>query len=349
MNKNKFGIITIITIVIALSILILSKTSILANLDLAYNGINEKNIETIIDDIESGENILIFDNTTRTDLNYFIDRIYDSPDLFWLSMRYTSISIGNVSILHIEDKYDSISDKKEFVETKLNEIIKSIVTDNMSNYEKTLKIHDWICDNITYGEIKNDGDQEIYGALSTYTARCAGYAKLFTCLLDKVGIESYVISGDAIDSNGDTIAHAWNLVNIDGKNYYFDITWNDHDTKNGTTYYWFAVKEDEFKNKHFPNDGYDWISDNNDEDNYYIKNNMYLSKYNYMNIVNQIQKQGKTFTIKCKNKEVLNQTMKALGNKDELQKIMRATGITYIEEIIYEEEPSVNCLKVTIK
>ena len=104
--------------------MILSKTSILANLDLAYNGINEKNIETIIDDIESGENILIFDNTTRTDLNYFIDRIYDSPDLFWLSMRYTSISIGNVSILHIEDKYDSISDKKEFVETKLNEIIK---------------------------------------------------------------------------------------------------------------------------------------------------------------------------------------------------------------------------------
>lgn len=348
MNKGKFGIITIITLFFALSLLIVSKTNILSNLGLAYDGINHDNIENVINDIENGHNTLIFDNTSRAELNYFIDYIYDSPDLFWISMRYTSLSLGNVSVLSINNKYDDVESKKQFIENELDKIIKNVIKDGMSDFDKTLAIHDWICDNITYGELNNDGDQEIYGSLKYKKSRCAGYAKLFTSLLEKVGIDSDVISGDAIDKDGNTIAHAWNIVTLDGCKYYFDVTWNDHDTDE-PTYYWFAVTSKEFKNKHFPNDGYEWLETVDTENNYFVKNNMFLDRYNYASIVSQIQKQGKIFTIKCKNRDVFQQTTKALNNKDELQKIMKATGITYIEQIVYEEEPATHCLKIAIK
>jgi transglutaminase/protease-like cytokinesis protein 3 len=74
-------------------------------------------------------------------------------------------------------------------------------------------------------------------------ALCAGYAESFAYLLEKAGIEAYVISGDSIDRRGESVPHAWNLVYIDRQPYYFDITWNDNG-KNATYDYFGVTSKD---------------------------------------------------------------------------------------------------------
>jgi transglutaminase/protease-like cytokinesis protein 3 len=211
-----------------------------------------------------------------------------------------------------------------------------------------LAIHDWICEHVVYGEAENGSDQDIYGALFLRKARCAGYAKAFSYLLNRVGIKSEVISGESIDKTGVSVSHAWNLVYIDEKPYYFDITWNDDD-KNGHAYDWFGVTSAEFQTSHSPSIGYEWVEATATDACYYIKNGMYIKSYSTTNLSRQIIKQGKSFYIKCANREVLNKTIKAFSDKGEIQKIMQTTGIAHIGQIIYIENPNTNCLYVQIK
>ena len=72
--------------------------------------------------------------------------------------------------------------------------------------------------------IYGDGDDK------TKYPVCEGYAEAFKLLCDAAGIKC--ICGEAngqkiVNGVAKTAAHKWNLVNIDGKWYYYDATWND--------------------------------------------------------------------------------------------------------------------------
>ena len=56
---------------------------------------------------------------------------------------------------------------------------------------------------------------------------CEGYAKLFKYILDSVGIESVLVSGTAMNSDGQSEKHMWNYVNLEGIWYGVDCTWDD--------------------------------------------------------------------------------------------------------------------------
>jgi 3,4-dihydroxy-2-butanone 4-phosphate synthase len=347
MNKKSFSVLSIFIILIGVAAILLTKTNFLVETGVAISEMNDEKIETLIEDIGNGKTIIVFDDLDRAELDHIIDVIFDSPDLFWLDMQYQTMSLGDISVLFLNEKYKDIDIKRMEINNRIEAIVKSITNDSMSEYDKVLTIHDWVCENVSYDVVDNDGDQEVFGALSHKTARCAGYSKLFALLLEEAGIKSEVISGDAIDVNGEVIAHAWNLVYIDEEAYYFDVTWNDND--DGTiSYNWFGTTTEEFKVKHFPSDGYNWVEADATDACYYIKNNMYMKTYSPAYIVRMIQTQGKTFEFKCKDKAVLNDAISALSNSKELQKIMKNTGITYISQIKYEEADGVNCLKVTI-
>ena len=53
---------------------------------------------------------------------------------------------------------------------------------------------------------------------------CGGYSKAFKYLCDKAGIQCILINGDMIIGDGNPIAHLWNVVTLNGKNYIVDIT-----------------------------------------------------------------------------------------------------------------------------
>ena len=332
---------------IILGLMLLTRTNILANSGLAITDVNNDKLDSVITEIEDGQRVVVVNRMNRTNFNHLIDVLYDAPSLFWIDLEYHALSLGDFSILFLKEKYEDLELKQQEIDRIVDSALEEIITDDMSEYEKVLAVHNWLCESIDYKEVKNDADQDIYGAFVLKQARCAGYAKAFTYALDKLGIESEVISGDSINRQGQSVAHAWNLIYIDGEPYYFDITWNDEfDGK--ITYDWFAVTSDEFKVTHFPNDGYKWVEADSLSGCYYRKNGMYMESYSAQFIAQQIRKQGKEFSIKCSSRKVLNDTIRAFTESSELQKIMRETGITFIDRIIYEEVKGSTCLHVKI-
>lgn len=62
------------------------------------------------------------------------------------------------------------------------------------------------------------------------TAVCEGIAKTFKFLLNALDIKCVVVKGKAADELSGIVStdifHAWNMVKIDDKPYYVDLTWD---------------------------------------------------------------------------------------------------------------------------
>lgn len=143
-------------------------------------------------------------------------------------------------------------DKKEY-EYCVNEsksILKNLITDSMSDYEKLVKIYEYITYTVEYDHYTHADRPRVsysgYGALKYHLAVCEGYAELTKIMLDIAGVESIVIAG--IDEKSG-VPHAWNLVKINGNYYHIDATWDATATigTEGTKTYF--LKSDNFMEK----------------------------------------------------------------------------------------------------
>lgn len=111
------------------------------------------------------------------------------------------------------------------------EIIGQYITDDMSDYEKELAIHDYITHHGDYDQEANsnapdaspdpDNDNP-YGMLIKGVGICRGYASTFQLFMDMLGIECITVPGFSGDSE-----HAWNMVRLAGEWYCVDVTWDD--------------------------------------------------------------------------------------------------------------------------
>lgn len=111
------------------------------------------------------------------------------------------------------------------VDKKVDEII-GLITDDMSDEEKALVIHDYLVyegeydyDNLNAGTLPQDSYRS-GGLLMKGKGVCQAYAYAYKYLMERLGIECYVTSSQEIN-------HAWNIVNIDGSYYHVDCTWDD--------------------------------------------------------------------------------------------------------------------------
>ena len=125
-------------------------------------------------------------------------------------------------------------DEKE--KTILDEAVKAMsefYRDDMSEKEAVIAAHDWIVTNLVYdqGELlavpkKTPDTENPYGALVLRQGICMGYTTLFQLFMDMIGIDSQIIHGDGMGVDV-WEEHAWNLVEINGKYYHVDTTWDD--------------------------------------------------------------------------------------------------------------------------
>lgn len=75
----------------------------------------------------------------------------------------------------------------------------------------------------------------IGGLIKSYSPVCEGYAKSFQLLCHKIGLPCVTVSSKS---------HMWNAVQVDGKWYYVDCTWDDPGTTNTQTWStrtWFLI------------------------------------------------------------------------------------------------------------
>lgn len=150
----------------------------------------------------------------------------DYPQHFWrntgISYSYNGNRVISVRPYYNMSESEVISAKSEF-DSGVAEVLSGIDA-SMSEFERELLIHDRLANRITY-VLNASHEHDAYGAFVSGQAVCEGYARAFQYALYKVGIESMTVTGDAGGS------HAWNLVKIDGKYYYTDVTWDDPSDK----------------------------------------------------------------------------------------------------------------------
>lgn len=227
-----------------------------------------------------------FESTCKLELSQSnADKVYlavyfDNPELFWMNSNYKYTENKNYVSISLE--YKNTKEEAEALTDSLNKKVNELIEESQkysTAFEKEKFFHDYICLNTVYDEstLGNFGGTAYYPLLNG-KAICEGYARAMQLLLDKAGIENYLIVGDAT-SDGTTEAHMWNIVNINGKNYHLDVTWDDSDDTDEISYLYFNVTDYDILYDHSK-----LSPENNNciytDDNYFVKSNRYLYSFN---------------------------------------------------------------------
>lgn len=216
---------------------------------------------------------------TREEVQEVLDKILHRPEFFWLDNYYCSIT-GNTYQLQYTWKYDDAETCRAQVEEAASQALASI-PEGAGDYEKSLALHNWLCDHIVYQLSSDNSDQDLYGALALGRCVCAGYCAAYEYLLDQVGISAETIHGQADGGNGAS-PHAWTKLVLDGEVYYTDLTWDDEENyPNGHTYAWFAVTSDQMASTHFadPEESAAMTPSSAVGCNYYYRNGFVLDSF----------------------------------------------------------------------
>ena len=134
------------------------------------------------------------------------------------------VLIDNSGEITIEPRKTYSSDDIDKNNKDIDEIIKELITDDMSDDDKLLKIHDYIINNTRYDVNRDfDASNTALGPLFNGKAICSGYADLMAIFLTKLNIKNFKVSSET---------HVWNAVYMNGEWLHLDLTWDDPVTKN---------------------------------------------------------------------------------------------------------------------
>lgn len=152
--------------------------------------------------------------------------INDHPEVFYIESQYSTYTlsgfdgdIGYIKLNYTEPTLEDVNLKIEAIKQKIQEYTEG--TQNLSDYEKELYIHDKLAQNVTYSNLE-DLPRAYHTAEGPFLENigvCDGFTKTLQILYDQVGIDSIIVLG-VLDDN----PHAWNLVNIEDNWYHVDLT-----------------------------------------------------------------------------------------------------------------------------
>ncbi|MDS0524248.1 DUF5050 domain-containing protein [Clostridium sp. SHJSY1] len=204
----------------------------------------------------------------------------DHPEIFYFSYSGTLYYTNGVLKLAYSDTKEKIKTQVAQITSKTNEILNSVIKEGMSPLQKELALHDYLVLNTSYDVTNYNNNTipaesyNIYGTLLKNTAVCQGYSVTFKYLLNKVNIDSIVISSSSMN-------HAWNIVTIDGIKYHVDVTWDDPvpDQKNKTNYTYFNLSDTAIQKKSHKWTTTDYPACTNDKFSYF-SNMTYVSNAN---------------------------------------------------------------------
>ena len=145
--------------------------------------------------------------------------------------EYTIESTEQISDAYKKGSDAGLNDKDKETLKLASDVLKEIITDDMSDYDKEKAVYDWLVKNI--GQDKGlltvipssgkDSDNP-YGVLKYHDAVCVGYATTFRMFMQMMDIECMVV-------HNTEMYHSWDLVKLDGKWYHTDV-YTDAETGN---------------------------------------------------------------------------------------------------------------------
>lgn len=210
----------------------------------------------------------------------------DYGGIFWVSgYVYTQYTRGEELVgLDFAPSYTVTREERDALQVQIDEKAEEIlggIPEDASDYEKVKYVFDYLATNVDY-VVGAEDNQNIISVFLHQKTVCQGYASATQYLLDGLGIQSAVVTGEA---NG--LSHAWNLVRMDGEYYYVDTTWGNSTFNSGKqgeerfiNYNYFGVTTEEISLTHTPNSYFVLPDCTAVQDNYYVREHRYFSEWN---------------------------------------------------------------------
>ena len=253
--------------------------------------LDEKKMYVAIDETIKSKKVKTFLGSQKGDnLEEKISRVltayfYDNPECYYVSNEYTMYTRNFVFFEYSVVEFDyivrasKIDERNEKMEKVINKLLNENIIDGMTDYEKELAIHDALVKYVSYYSYKEINQiptikHTAYGALVEGEAVCDGYAKALKILLDRVGIENIIVN--QIDEE---IAHAWNVVKLDGEYYHVDAT-SDKLEEGGSEqviHTYFNITDEDMEKNYVSNVGFEYPECTATKYNYYIKEEYYVN------------------------------------------------------------------------
>ena len=151
------------------------------------------------------------------------------------------------SVIYTRNETVKILEEIERIESGLNK--------NWSDIQKLLYVYDRLKTGIMYDpkfEHKLSSEIRSLRGLITKQTVCAGYALILKEFMDRNGISCEYAEGYT-KANG-TGGHSWNIVNIGGKKYPIDLTWDNTTFRSGksNSFDWLGKDIPTFSRSHHP-------------------------------------------------------------------------------------------------
>ena len=140
----------------------------------------------------------------------FMAMTRDNPLIYFLNQSACSTASDMFEHIAICPQYFFTKEKvKEYnrkIEKVVNELAGQLHLLECNDYEKELRVHNWICRNIEYDYEGADKDKvsrviashNILGVFAHHKAQCEGIAKAVKVLLNAVDVKCIVVTGDSI-------------------------------------------------------------------------------------------------------------------------------------------------------
>lgn len=241
---------------------------------------NEKEAyDRILDKIITMPEKIRIPHIDREELNNIFTALhYDNPLLFFVGSNCKVSSVGFLSYFQVDYtmSYNEYLDAVQEVEKAADSLIASL-TDPQDEWLCEYELHNAIINSCKYNSY-SDHDSSVYGVLCLKNATCEGYSKTMKYLLDRLGIEAYVLAGVATDVDGNSDLHMWNIVKINGEYSHLDVTWDDPSGDDDSLLYtYFNLTDSEICLDHSDwSFDYDCLSEQN---NYYKVKGLYFDSF----------------------------------------------------------------------
>ena len=229
-----------------------------------------------------------------------VDKVYhavlkDHQELFWAHNRETiyktTFKGRDYCIFSPEYSYTEaeIKEISEAMETACREVL-SLLPEEAGDYEKAKTVYTYLIDLASY-EV-SEHDQSIAGIFWKKSAVCAGYAGAAQYLLERLNVPCIYVDGKAVDSEQN---HAWNIVEIDGQNYYMDVTNGDQpeflegdaavlEEHKTTLYDYLCPFPKEYEAVYRPSGEFTVPSCSMEDKNFYVLNDACFDRYDWQEI-----------------------------------------------------------------